>query len=151
VFCVDLDTTKPFDGYCFGHALSKVCQYVTSKEVARGLSYASIKSTQVDIQKCITWLKKLSKGQQAWEKVCVDSGLNPCKLNTHEHPYEDEIHGNFPFLFLFLGLVDYFINIYFSNTNLLYFQKGFFQTWFLIKEFNTHIFEWLFCEKKFRR
>ncbi len=55
VFCVDLDTTKPFDGYCFGHALLKVCQYATSNEVARGLSYASI-------QKCITWPKKSRKG-----------------------------------------------------------------------------------------
>jgi hypothetical protein len=83
VFCVDLDTTKPFDGYCFGHALSKVCQYVTSDEkVAHGLLYASIKSTQVDVQKHITWPKKSDKGQQAWEKPCMDFGLNPHKLNT---------------------------------------------------------------------
>jgi hypothetical protein len=46
VSCVDLDTTEPFDGSCFGHALSKVCQYATFDEkVAHGLSYASIKST----------------------------------------------------------------------------------------------------------
>jgi hypothetical protein len=25
VSCVDLDTTNPFDGYCFGYMLSKVC------------------------------------------------------------------------------------------------------------------------------
>jgi len=57
--CVDLDKAKPFDGYCFGHTLSKVCQYVTFDEkVGCGLLYASIKSTQADVQKCITWPNK---------------------------------------------------------------------------------------------
>jgi hypothetical protein len=84
VFCIDLDTTKPFDGYCFGRTLSKVCQYVTSDEKATcGLPYAFIKSTQVDVHKCITWPKKSNKGQQAWEKACVDSSFIPHKLNTH--------------------------------------------------------------------
>ncbi len=44
-----------------------------------------------------------------------------------EHPCEDEVHENSWFLFLFLGLVDFFINIYFSNAYLLYFQKDFFK------------------------
>jgi hypothetical protein len=83
VSCVNVDTTKPFDGYCFGHMLSKVCQYVTSdKKVACGLLYAFIKISQVNVPKCITWPKKSDKGSQVWEKACMDSSLNPCKLNT---------------------------------------------------------------------
>jgi hypothetical protein len=29
VSCGHLNTTEPFDGYCFGHVLLKVCQYAT--------------------------------------------------------------------------------------------------------------------------
>jgi hypothetical protein len=44
VSCHDLDIVKPFDGYCLGHALLKVCQYVISDDkVVRGLHYASSK------------------------------------------------------------------------------------------------------------
>jgi hypothetical protein len=44
-----------FDGSFFGHVLSKVCQYATIDEkVAHGLSYASIKIAQSNIQKWIT-------------------------------------------------------------------------------------------------
>jgi hypothetical protein len=64
VSCVDLDKAKPFDDYCFGHTLSKVCQYVTFDEkVGCGLLYASIKSTQADVQKCITWPNKSNSRQ----------------------------------------------------------------------------------------
>jgi hypothetical protein len=55
---------EPFDGSCFGHALSKVCEYATIDEkVAHGLSYASIKTTQADIKKCITWPKTFWEGE----------------------------------------------------------------------------------------
>jgi hypothetical protein len=55
VLCVSLAMMEPFDGSCFGHALSKVCQYATINEkVAHGLSYAFINIAYVDIQKCIT-------------------------------------------------------------------------------------------------
>jgi hypothetical protein len=43
---------EPFDGSCFEHAPSKVCQYVIMDEkVAHGLSCTSIKILQIDIQK----------------------------------------------------------------------------------------------------
>jgi hypothetical protein len=29
IFCVSLAMLKPFDQVCFGHALSKACQYAT--------------------------------------------------------------------------------------------------------------------------
>ncbi len=82
MFCCDLDIVKPFNGYCFGHALL-VFQYATSdNKVVHAFHYASIKTTQANVQKCITWLKKSDKGKQTWETVCVDSSLNPRKLNT---------------------------------------------------------------------
>jgi hypothetical protein len=47
---------------CFGHALSKVCQYIiTYDKVCTCLKHASIKVAQGAIQKCITWPKKSSK------------------------------------------------------------------------------------------
>jgi hypothetical protein len=46
---------EAFDGSCFEHVLLKVCQYVTINEkVPHGLSYASIKIAQANIQECIT-------------------------------------------------------------------------------------------------
>jgi hypothetical protein len=74
--------TQNFQGTCFGHAFSKACQYGTTKEkVYRNLKYVSIKSTQVDLQKCITWPKKYGKGKQEWNKVCLETKIRPKKLN----------------------------------------------------------------------
>jgi hypothetical protein len=53
---------KPFDGSCFEHASSKVCQYVIKDEkMARGLSYTSIKIVQIDNKKCYVLPKKFWK------------------------------------------------------------------------------------------
>jgi len=73
---------QPFDGACLGHALSKVCLYVTTNDkVAWGLNYVSIKFVQTNIQKCITWFLKMTKGKRAWEKTWIDCRLRPIKLN----------------------------------------------------------------------
>jgi hypothetical protein len=67
---------------CFGHALSKACQYATiDNKVVQRLTYVSIKLVQAYIQKCITLPKKFGKGRQMWE-TCIDFGLRPIKLNT---------------------------------------------------------------------
>ncbi len=85
VSCHILTMSEPFDASCFGHALSKACQYVTiDDKIAYNLNYAFIKSTQANIQKCITWPKKSSKSKQTWDKACIDFRLNPKKLNTYE-------------------------------------------------------------------
>jgi hypothetical protein len=61
-----LGLLKPFDGSCFEHEFSKVCEYgITNDIVCISLSYASIKDVQGAIQKCITWPKKSNKGRQA--------------------------------------------------------------------------------------
>jgi hypothetical protein len=42
--CDDFGTIQPLDNYCYGHALSKVCQYaILDEKVACKLHYASIK------------------------------------------------------------------------------------------------------------
>jgi hypothetical protein len=44
-----------FLGHLFGHAFFKACQYATIKEFfCKDLWNVSIKSTQVDLLKCIT-------------------------------------------------------------------------------------------------
>jgi hypothetical protein len=41
---------------------------ISNDKMARMLQYASIKPTQANIQKYITWLKKSNKGKHKWEK-----------------------------------------------------------------------------------
>lgn len=63
VVCCHHNMSKPFDGYSFGHTLLKVYQYANFDEkVACGLHYASLKSTQAEIHKCIKWPRKFNKG-----------------------------------------------------------------------------------------
>ncbi len=57
-----LSLEESFQGTWFGHVFSKACQYATSDEkVYKGLKYVSIKFTQVYLEKCITYPKKLDK------------------------------------------------------------------------------------------
>jgi len=64
VSCGDIGIDEPFDSFCYGHALSKVCQYVTSYDkVVHGLHYPSIKYAQANIQKYITWLGEVIVGK----------------------------------------------------------------------------------------
>ncbi len=71
-----------FLGTCFGHAFSKACQYNTTKEkVSKDLKCVFVKSTQANLQKCITWPKKSRKGMQGWNKACVKTSIHPKKLN----------------------------------------------------------------------
>ncbi len=55
VKCETLGLEESFQGTCFVHVFSKVCQYVTTNHKAcKNLKYAFIKSTQTYLQKCIT-------------------------------------------------------------------------------------------------
>jgi len=83
VNCDNLRLEEPFQGPCFGHAMSKACQYATTNEkVFIGLHKMSIKSTQTYFLKCITWPKKSKEGHQIWTKV-YDVRWWPRKLNMH--------------------------------------------------------------------
>ncbi len=78
VNCDMLGLEENFQGACFGHAFSKACLYVTTKEKnCKNLSYVSIKFVQGDLKKCITWPKNLKR-----VKTCVNSNIPPQKLNT---------------------------------------------------------------------
>jgi hypothetical protein len=53
VSCNNLGLLEPFDGTCFKHALSKVCQYaIANEKVSTGLPLASIKAAQSSLHKC---------------------------------------------------------------------------------------------------
>ncbi len=73
---------ESFHGTCFGHVFLKTCQYVINNEkVSKNLQFISIKSTQSNLQKCITWLKNSGKGRQGQNKTCLNFNIHPRKLN----------------------------------------------------------------------
>jgi hypothetical protein len=56
---------KVYEGTCFGHVMSKACQYATyDNKVSKGLVQMSVKDVRVALQKMITlWTKKSEKGK----------------------------------------------------------------------------------------
>ncbi len=56
ISCETLNLLTPFDGTCFGHAMSKATQYVMTNfgTVSKDLGIVNIKSTQASFQACIT-------------------------------------------------------------------------------------------------
>jgi hypothetical protein len=63
-----------------------VCQYAKIDEtIYKNLKYVSIKSTQANLQKWISCLKKSSKCHQEWNKIGIETILKPRKLNTSEN------------------------------------------------------------------
>jgi hypothetical protein len=82
VNCESFGLEESFQGICFGHVFSKACQYgIIEKFFCRNLNYVSIMSTQVDLQKCITWSKKSGKDKHEWNKACLETRIRPKKLN----------------------------------------------------------------------
>jgi hypothetical protein len=83
---VDYKTLKilqVYEGTCFGHVMSKICEYGTNDDkVSIKLTFVSVKDSQVALQKIITWTKNSAKRKQEWEKACMDSGLWLYKLKT---------------------------------------------------------------------
>lgn len=63
------------------HFFMLVSMQQKNENVCKGLKYVSIKLTQFDLQKCITWPKKSCQGKQEWNKPCVDSNFPKRKLN----------------------------------------------------------------------
>lgn len=76
VNCDILRLKESFNGNCFGHVLSKGCQYgIIEEKVCKNMKFVSIKNVQFDIKKCITWLKNSGKGKQKWNNACLDVGI----------------------------------------------------------------------------
>lgn len=83
VSCAVLDLPKPYAGACFGHIMSKVCQYATTEDkVCVGMKKVSLKTAQKSLQSCITWTKKSGVGRGEWNKACIEAGLPSRKLKT---------------------------------------------------------------------
>ncbi len=80
IICQPLKLNQVYEGTCFGHVMSKVCQY--DNKVYKGLMQVDVKDAQAILQKTITRTKKSSKGRQEWEKVCIECGLLFRKLKT---------------------------------------------------------------------
>ncbi len=82
VNCEAFGIEESLHGTCFGHAFSKACQYgIAEERNCKNLKYVSIKSAQIDLQKCITWLEKSGKGKHEWNNACLEIGIQPKKLN----------------------------------------------------------------------
>jgi hypothetical protein len=63
VSCEVLGLSTPFVGSCWGHAMSKWCQYVIDdSNVCVNMPFFSIEETQSILEKTITWTKKSGKG-----------------------------------------------------------------------------------------
>jgi hypothetical protein len=78
-----LDLSKPYIGTCFGHLMSKCCQYMTSEEkVCMDMKEVLLKDDQTSLQKTIIWTKKFGKGREEWDKACIEVGLLARKLKT---------------------------------------------------------------------
>ncbi len=83
VDCHLLKLQRVYEGMCFGHIMFKTCQYATNDEkVTTSLKWVIVKATQENLQKAITWTKKLGKGKHEWETTCVKRGLWLQKLKT---------------------------------------------------------------------
>jgi hypothetical protein len=78
-----LKILAPFKNVCFGHALSKACQYaIFDENVSLGLQPMDLKSVYFLIKTCITWSKKFGYRRVKWTKACLVTNLWPLKLNT---------------------------------------------------------------------
>jgi hypothetical protein len=57
VKCEVLTLDESFQGTCFGHSFSQACEnHATNEKVYRNFRFVSVKSTQSNLHKCITWL-----------------------------------------------------------------------------------------------
>jgi hypothetical protein len=71
------------EGMCFGHVMSKACQYATNDDkIYVGLKNVNVNKTHSKLQKTITCTKKSKKGRQEWERACFENGMWHHKLKT---------------------------------------------------------------------
>jgi hypothetical protein len=82
VFCAPLQLVAPFTGTCFGHDMSKACQYATNDtKIGVGMKEMCSKSSKCLVENHYMD-KELGKGRQEWESTCKEIGLRLWKLKT---------------------------------------------------------------------
>ncbi len=73
-----LGLEKSFQGIGFGHFFQRHVNMAFEEEnMCKDLKYVFIKSTQANLQKCITWPKKLGKGRHDGTKVVLKPTFAP--------------------------------------------------------------------------
>jgi len=78
-----LNILRVYEGTCFGHVMSRDCQYATNDEnVFVRLRNVSVKKVQSGLQKTISWTKRFEKGGHEWERACFKSGMRHQELKT---------------------------------------------------------------------
>jgi hypothetical protein len=88
VFYKLLGLTTPFIRSCWGHAMSKCCQYaIDDTKVFIGLTSIPIKECQSILQKTITWTKKSGKSLKSGRKLVWIHAY----IHTNKNSSEDEI------------------------------------------------------------
>ncbi len=89
--CEILGLDEGFQGICFGHVFFKACQYATINEkVYKNLWFISIKSTQLNLQKCIT------SGLKGWERQTrMEHGMFKFKHSPKKIEYSNKNKTNF--------------------------------------------------------
>jgi hypothetical protein len=78
ISCFLLLLPQPYIASCYGHAMSKCCQYATNDlKVCGGMKEVSIKKVQSSLQETITSTKKSGNSKQEWAKVCRYASFHP--------------------------------------------------------------------------
>jgi hypothetical protein len=63
VSCVPLKLVAPWQGFCYGHAFNKACQYACNDAIiCLGFWEVSLKATLLSLPKKKKWIKKSNKG-----------------------------------------------------------------------------------------
>lgn len=75
---------KPYQGSCFGHAMSKTCHYATNNDKGCwDLGHVSLKPPNQIFNNALRGPKNLEReAKNIWLKACIASGLRPKKLST---------------------------------------------------------------------
>jgi hypothetical protein len=83
ISCATIGLKQPYSRVCFGHVISKACQYATTEDkVCIKMKEVSLKDAQTALQKTITWTKKSTKGRHEWDAACVEASLPTRRLKT---------------------------------------------------------------------
>ncbi len=76
---------------------------IKNEKMCQIFKYELIKSTQLDLQKCITWSIKFRKGKQKWNNACENYNIFPRKLNiiikTSKFIHLNHVYNHLDFLF----------------------------------------------------
>jgi hypothetical protein len=69
-----LQLEDPLASFCYGHVMSKACQYATiDTKLCVGMKEVLLKDVHSTLQRTMLSIKKSSKGKQKWDKICIEA------------------------------------------------------------------------------